>query len=55
MKRVPLKGGEEQDVFSRRRHCRSNVRPGVTPSAKNGYRRRFRKAERKMTQREASE
>jgi hypothetical protein len=45
MKRIPLKGGDEHDAFSRRARkvlCALS-RPGVCKSAKKKYNKRFRK------------
>lgn len=45
MQRIPMKGGDEQDVFSRWRKvlCYTS-RPGVCKSVKRKYNKRFRKA-----------
>ena len=45
MKRIPMKGGDEQDAFSRWRKllCSFN-RAGVVKQSKRKYNKRFRKA-----------
>jgi hypothetical protein len=53
MRRIPMSGGEEIDVFcgSRRRYCYTR-RAGVCKAIKRKYNRRFRKASRVYTHNE---
>lgn len=43
--RIPLSGGDEQDMLTRHRHVRLK-RPGEAPAAKRSYRRRKRRKDR---------